>query len=172
MEQASHAGVEPGEPLLLDLVLYPYRSLTPRGFALVMAVLATIGLVAGILFVAVGAWPVVGFFGVDVALVYWCLRSNFRAARLHETVQLTERVLTIRRVSAHGRVQSWTFQPHWLRVELPEANEVGAAPAGRLTLSSHGRSLAIGGFLAPDERAGLARTLRQALADLRDRRAG
>jgi uncharacterized membrane protein len=115
---------------------------------------------------------VVGFFGIDVVLIYWCLKCNFRAARLREVVQLTERSLTVKRVNPNGRVQSWSFQPHWLRVELSDPSEAGGPGTGRLTLSSHGRTLAIGNFLGPEERASLARTLRQALDDLRGLRAG
>ena len=53
----------------LDLILAPHRSLTPAGFWAVMGVLIAANFVAGVMFLALGAWPVLGFLGLDVVLV-------------------------------------------------------------------------------------------------------
>ena len=151
---------QPDPDALLRLTLRPHRSLGRAGFIVVMALLAFWSFVAGIVFWAVGAWPVVGFIGIDVLLVYLAFRFSFSQARQAEHLHLTRDALTITRVDRRGRARSWSFQAYWLRLVLEEL------PGGsnRLSVSSHGRSLSIGGFLAPEERAGLCDRLSEALA--------
>jgi uncharacterized membrane protein len=153
--------------VFLDAVLHPYRSLPPRGFTALMAVLSGLSVIAGLGFVRAGAWPVIGFFGLDVALVYIAFRASYRSARQHECVRLTERSLTVERVSARGERRSWQFEPYWLRVVLEERDETNS-----LTLASHGRALTVGSFLAPAERKSFAGVLQAALARWRNFAAG
>jgi uncharacterized membrane protein len=147
--------------VFFDAVLRPHRSLGPRGFIIVMALLATISFISGVVFVSIGAWPVFGFFGLDVALVYIAFRASYAQARAFETVTLTEEALLIRRVSAQGREQSFSLEPYWLRIEIDEPAEHGAP----LTLTSKGQTLSLGSFLTPEERSDLARALRTAIAN-------
>lgn len=147
----------------LELVLRPHRSLSPAGFTAIMVALAGLSFVAGIVFLVVGAWPVVGFLGLDVALVYWAFRSSYAAGREVEHVSLTAERLTVRRRGRDGRERVFDFQPYWLRVEL----EQEPSGSGRLVLRSHGRSFVLGAFLAPEERAEVARVLREALSAMR-----
>ena len=149
---------EPATRVFLDVVLHPYRSLPPQGFFAIMAVLAGASLLAGTISIAIGAWPIFGFFGLDVALVYVAFRVSYRRARQHEAVRLTERALTVEQVSVKGECRHWQFEPFWLRVHLD-----GTAERNSLTLASHGRSLVLGSFLAPAERHQFAAALTAAL---------
>ena len=151
------------EPLLFDAVLTPHRSLSPRGFAVLMGSAGLIGFAFGAGFIALGAWPIFGFCGAEWLLFYVCFRLNYRAARLQERVRMTPEVLTIERKDPSGRVQSWSFQPYWLRIEMDDPPE----HESQLALASHGRRLTIGSFLSPPERHELARALRAALAGAR-----
>jgi len=117
---------------------------------------------AGIVFLRMGAWPVFGFFGLDVLLIYWAFRVNYARARASEHLVLTPHELRLRRVSHHGHVMEWTFNPHWVRLDQEEHEEFGIE---RLYLTSHGRSVAVGSFLGPDEKASFAKALRLALQD-------
>jgi|APSaa5957512535_1039671.scaffolds.fasta_scaffold133245_2 uncharacterized membrane protein len=153
----------PTAPPLLDVVLYPHRSLSPTGFGILMGCVAAVSFAAGLLFFLAGAWPVVGFLGLDVLLIYGAFKLSYRAARLTETIALTEQELLVRRVSPRGRVRTWTFQPFWVRVALDE----DAGRDSRLVLSSHGRHVELGDFLMHDERVALAKELRGALAPLK-----
>jgi uncharacterized membrane protein len=144
--------------VFLDSVLNPYRSLPRRYFVMIMAVLVALSLFAGITCILVGAWPIFGFFGLDVALVYIAMRASYRSARQHERVRLTDRALTVDRVSVRGERRHWQFEPAWLRVSVDEAGEAKA-----VTLASHGRSVAIASFLAPAERVSFAASLKDAL---------
>lgn len=145
-------------PVFFEAVLHPHRSLPPQGFMLLMLLLGAVSFAAGVSFVLLGAWPIFGYFGLDVLLVYLAFRASYRSARMHEWVRLTEDMLTVERVGQRGERRRWQFQPFWLRVVLEEQDE-----SNRLVLSSHGRELVVGGFLAPAERRNLAAALKEAL---------
>jgi len=70
------------EPVLFSALLTPHRSLNRTGFLLVMAFLSVISFAAGLVFLLMGAWPVLGFFGLDVLAIYWAFKINFRRASL------------------------------------------------------------------------------------------
>lgn len=156
------ASPAPARPMF-NAVLRPHRSLSPVGFAALMAVIAGVSFCAGLAFYLSGAWPIVGFLGLDVLAIYWAFRANYRSGRQFETLELTDGTLKVARVSPAGKVQRWQFQPYWLRVEMDDPPR----HASQLTLSSHGRRLVIGRFLSPPERLEVAMALRQALARLR-----
>ncbi len=150
-------------PVLFDAVLTPHRSLPPAGFRLLIGALSAVGLAAGIAFLALGAWPVLGFFGLDIALLAWCFHANYRQGRQWERLRLTPDALTVERANPAGRVEQVRLPPWWLRVEIERSGE----RPGPLTLATHGRRETVGAFLAPYERAEVADALRQALAPLR-----
>lgn len=150
---------EDGGETLFSAVLRPHRSLPPRGFAILMGAVAGVSFAAGTAFVYLGAWPVMGFFGLDALLVYLAFRLNYRAGRLYETVDLTEQLLTVTRVRPSGRVQSWRFNPYWVRLALTPRTGQGS----ELALSSHGRRLVIATFLSEEERKSFAEALQDAL---------
>lgn len=155
------------EPPLFEATLYPHRSLSIYGFWCLMAAVAGISFTIGLIFAAAGAWPILGFFGVDVLLFYVAFRLSYRSGRLVETIRLTREELLIRRLHPHGRVEEWRMEPYWLRVKtIPTTEEIGA-PAAEIRLTSHGRSLGIGRFLTDAERTELSGALDVALARCR-----
>jgi len=151
---------EPAGGLLFERVLLPHRSLPPRGFHLLMGLLGLVSLAVGIGFVSIGAWPICGFFGLDVAALYLAFRLSYRSARQREVLRLAEDDFTVERVDIYGERLTWRFQPFWLRIVLEER----ADQTNRLLVASHGRSLVIGDFLGPPVRRELAHSLRAALA--------
>ncbi len=150
------------EPQIFSAVITPHRSLTPRGFLILMLCLGALSFVSGVVFISIGAWPVFGFFGLDVLLVYFAFRANFRAARAYEEVTVTASELTVRKVSHRGGVRQWTLNPLWVRLERIVHKEFGIE---RLFLVSHGRRLTVASFLGPDEKASFARALSNALGE-------
>lgn len=147
-----------------DAVLTPNRSLSRRGFWLLMAVLVvTLGGV-GLAFSTLGAWPVAGFCGLEVFLVWGAFHLNYRSGRMVESVRLDEETLTVTRAIPNRPAKSWQFQPQWVRVSMDDPPEHDS----KLQLSSHGRSVTIGGFLTADERLEVAQALRQAIEDWRN----
>jgi uncharacterized membrane protein len=146
-------------PAQLDVVLYPNRSLGATGFAVLMAAIVLVSVAIGAGFMMIGAWPVTGFLGLDVLLVYLAFRWNYREARRAEFVRLDPDGLSVRRLEPDGRSQSWRFEPYWVRVSLEQAGRHDR----RLVLRSHGRQVVIGAFLTQDERLELAHALEAAL---------
>src|SRR5438876_491119 len=157
---ASMTSAEPKGGLFFERVLLPHRSLPPSGFHLLMLLLGLVSLAVGIGFVAIGAWPVCGFFGIDVAALYLAFRLSYRSARRREVLRLAGDDFTVERVSIYGERRTWRFQPFWLRIILEER----ADESNRLVLASHGRSLVIGDFLGAPMRRELAHSLRTALS--------
>jgi uncharacterized membrane protein len=107
-----------------------------------------------------GAWPVFGFMGLDIALVYGALRISYRRGLVTETLELDEHMLTVQRTDPRGASRSWHLQPAWLKVELAEP----ILPQTPVMLRTHGESLPIGVFLHPRQRREIAADLRGALA--------
>lgn len=151
------------EPGNFRAVLAPHRSLSPAAFVVLMGLVSLVSFVAGLAFYLIGAWPVVGFLGLDVLLMYAAFRLNYRSGRLRETVELLPDALTITRYHPSGRREQFTFNPYWVRVELTEGRD------GRtdLKLRLHDRVVSFGRFLTDEERRDLAGTLSGALADTR-----
>lgn len=143
-----------------QFVLHPHRSLSQRGFLILMSVLSAVSFITGVAFCLIGAWPVMGFFGLDVALIYWAFKANYRAGRAYEVVDLTPEVLALTRVSAKGVSERIEINPYWARVRLETDH-----PDGRtsLRIAVQGRELLLGQFLNDDERRELADALRDAL---------
>jgi len=144
-------------------VLTPHRSLTPAGFVILMSGLSAVSFVTGMVFLTLGAWPVTGFFGLDVLLVYAAFKLSYRSGRLCEIVELTPLTFRLTRVHPSGRREQFAFNPYWARVNLAEG------PDGRsdLKVQSQGRELALGRFLSEDERRDFARVLKDVLLEAR-----
>jgi uncharacterized membrane protein len=150
------------EPPIFSVVLTPHRSLSPTGFLIFMLVLGGTSFVTGMVFFIAGAWPVLGFCGLDVLLVYWAFRANYRGARASEEVTITPSELTVRKVSHHGRVREWTLNPLWVRLHRDVHEEFGIE---RLFLVSRGRKLPIASFLGAQEKESFAHALTAALGE-------
>ena len=144
--------------------LSPYRSLSPAGFNLLMMAIVALSFFAGLAFWLMGAWPVVGFMGLDILLIQFAFRMNYRAARAFEEVEVTRQTLTVRKVSASGRAREFGFNPYWARLEVDRHPD---RLISRLSIASHGRRLDIGKFLAPNERESFAAAFSAALAEAR-----
>jgi uncharacterized membrane protein len=149
------------EPIF-SAVLTPHRSLGEAGFIALMLVVAGISFVAGMVFLVMGAWPVFGFFGLDVLLLYWAFRLNYRSAAAYEEITVTAAALKVRKVSHRGQVREWVLNPLWVRLEQVTIEDFGIQG---LILVSRGKQLPIGGFLGPEEKASFASALGRALGE-------
>jgi len=148
------------EPVLFSALLTPHRSLNRTGFLLVMAFLSLISFAAGMVFLMLGAWPVVGFFGLDILAVYLAFKINFRRAQGCEEIWVTPSQLRVRRVSHRGHAVEFVLNPLWVRLNKVAHEEFGIE---KLYLVSRGNSVSIGSFLSPDEKASFANALMEAL---------
>jgi uncharacterized membrane protein len=152
--------IEIAQPALFSAQLTPHRSLNRTGFLVLMGFLTVVSFTAGVAFTLMGAWPVLGFFGLDVVVVYWAFRVNFHRAQAVEEITITPSELRVRRVSHRGHVVEWVLNPLWVRLDQKAHAEFGIE---KLYLVSRGRRVSIASFLGADEKASFAKALTIAL---------
>jgi uncharacterized membrane protein len=152
------------EPTIFSATITPHRSLGNVGFLVLMLLFGGVSFLTGIAFLMMGAWPVFGFFGLDVLLLYWALRINNRHAAAYEEIKVTAAALTVRKVNHRGQAREWSLNPLWVKLDREGTEEFGIA---RLFLVSRGKQLSIAGFLGPEEKESFARALNEALAQAR-----
>ena len=148
------------QPTLFSALLTPHRSLNRTGFLVLMTFLSVVSFATGVAFLLMGAWPVFGFLGLDVLVIYWAFRVNFRRAAATEEITVTPSELRVRRVSHRGHVSEWVLNPLWVQLDQKTHAEFGIE---RLYLVSRGRRVSIGNFLGADEKASFAKALLAAL---------
>ena len=147
------------ETVRFSTLLRPHRSLSPLGFKWLIRLVILANLLVGLPMYWLGAWPVAGFCGLDVALLWWLFNRNYLDARRSETLKLTDRELVVERVGPDGEREQHRLDAYWLKVEVGD----------RLVLTSRGNRVVVGRFLSPDERDRLAGELTAAHARLRGR---
>jgi uncharacterized membrane protein len=148
------------QPELFSALLTPHRSLSRTGFLVLMGFVCAVSFATGVAFWLMGAWPVLGFFGLDALAIYWAFRINFRRAAAREEISVTPSELRVRRVSHRGHVVEWVLNPLWVQLDQKTHAEFGIE---KLYLVSRGRWVSIGSFLGPDEKASFAKALMAAL---------
>jgi uncharacterized membrane protein len=151
------------EPIFSAL-LTPHRSLGRTGFTILMGFLGLVCFFVGLLFWSIGAWPIVGFFGLDVLLLYLAFKVNYRAARAREEVTVSRTSLDIRKYSPSGRAERHLFNPFWAKFAVSRHDEIGITA---MAVEGQGRRVPIGAFLNPDDRETFATAFGRALATAR-----
>lgn len=145
--------------------LTPHRSLPANGFVALMALIGALMLSTGLMFMTIGAWPIVGFLALDVAIIFLAFQLNYKAGRAYEEVIVTPSELIIRRVSAWGQVKVESLHPFWTR--LKTAYDEDAEQVLAIKLESKGRQVPVGAFLNPDDKESFANALGDALANVK-----
>ncbi len=146
-------------------VLTPHRSLSADGFFIIMCAVAVVSFVVGIAFVLMGAWPVFGFFGLDVALIYWAFKRNYRDGRASEEIEVTPHAVHLTRIDPAGRETVIDFNTYWVRLALDERSD----GRSHLSLVSRGQKTKIADFLSDTERREFAEVLSAELMAARSR---
>ena len=144
------------QPELFSALLTPHRSLNRTGFLVLMGFLSVVSFAAGLAFLLMGAWPVFGFFGLDILVICWAFQINFRDAKASEEISVTPSELRVRRISHRGHVVEWVLNPLWVQLDQKADPEFGIE---KLYLLSRGRRVSIASFLGPDEKASFAKAL-------------
>lgn len=157
-------GASPAERPLFEARLTPHRSLSRRGFNVVMALVGLASLASGLVFLAHGAWPIAGFFGLDVLLLWGALTLSNRSGRASEEVRVSRTELAIRKVSPRGAVREARYNPFWARLRVDRHAEFGIE---RMAVTARGSVTEIGAFLNPDDRESFAQALGRALGEAR-----
>ena len=144
------------QPRLFSALLTPHRSLNRTGFVVLMSFHQRGQFRRRHRVLLMGAWPVLGFFGLDVLVIYWAFRINFRQAAASEEITVTPSELRIRRISHRGHVMEWVLNPLW--VQLDQTAMRNSASSGSIW-SPEAAASPIASFLGPDEKASFAKAL-------------
>lgn len=159
--------IDPGaarSTVLLAARLTPHRSLSRTGFTVLMSLIGIVSFTAGAACCAMGAWPVLGFLGLDLLVIWWAFRVNFARARAFEEVDVSYDEVRVRRVDHHGRSLEWRFNPLWVRIDCEAHAEFGIE---HLYLVSRGHRLGLASFLGADQKESFYKVLIGALNEAR-----
>jgi len=145
---------------LYTALLWPNRSLGPRGHRTVMRI-AALGLGLPMLALAgtTVVWGLVPFAAAALGGLWYGFRRNNFDGRLTEEVTVWRDEIRIERREPSGRVLRWSADPMDTRIRLRE----GAKVEKYLTLRGAGREVELGAFLSPEERVDLAAEVEAAL---------
>tara|TARA_R110002094_G_scaffold505_1_gene2476 strand:- start:76 stop:780 length:705 start_codon:yes stop_codon:yes gene_type:complete len=150
-------------PFTMDAELAPNRSLPNPAFKVLILTVAGVSFLSGILFVSMGAWPVMPFFGLDALLVWFAFRVSYRDGRLREYVRVDARDIEVTRQHPTGHVRRYRLPTGWARLQHLNAGKHDA----QVAIGSHGRWLVLGAFLSPKERDEFAAALGDAIGRAR-----
>jgi uncharacterized membrane protein len=135
------------------------NSLSTGGRQLVLGFLAVVVLAISSGFAFAGAWLVFPFGGLDMALLYLAFRYVERQAADYECVHVADDKVILER-RGHGKLRKQEFNRHWVRAEYSAPRGL---QGGRLVLRSHGVEVEFGVHLNEEQRADVARRLKEQL---------
>jgi uncharacterized membrane protein len=149
---------------LFAATLTPNNSLSGAGQQAVVAVAVVLASVPGMVFFSMGAWPIVGFLGLDLVAVLWALAAARRRARAYEKVTLWPDQLELIRGDGRGHETRLVFNPFFVRLVIDrDFDERTRALRLRVGEELH----EFGAFLSPDDKASFAKVFGTALRKAR-----
>lgn len=147
------------EALHFDAVITPNRSLSRRGYKVLIGIMVAVNLVLAAVFAAMGALPVPIFLGLDVLALILAFQVSYRSGRQQERVQVSADCVTVlNQMDGKARVM-WRSPTAFTKVEVDR----GEADETRVRLAISGRRRQIGRTLSPGEQLDLARALERAI---------
>jgi uncharacterized membrane protein len=153
------SAAKPAPRLFFEAELKPHRSLSRGALLAVLGGMAAASLYVTALMYLLGAWPVIGFNGADLALAALLFWLNARTARAREIIRLNEDEIEITTISPSGRKSMVFIPPGWARAELEETP--GAVP--RLVIRTPATRREIGRQLGEAQKRDLAAAINRAL---------
>ncbi|WP_419253516.1 DUF2244 domain-containing protein [Caulobacter sp. ErkDOM-YI] len=154
------------QPLYMDALIKPNRSLSRRGLHVVLGVVVVFNLMIAAFLLGVGAPLVLPFLGLDVAAIWLALNASFKAAERRERVRVTAEAITVNREDEKGARVVWTSPTAFTGVDIDQPGEHEA----RVRLRIYRRRLTVARALSPPERVEFAAALRRAIREARAER--
>jgi len=149
---------------LFAATLTPHRSLTPAGKRVVIGLVAALALVPGVVFYVAGAWPVVGFMGLDVLAIWAALTISMRGGKSSEVVTLWPTSLELKRIDPKGSEETLSFVPGNVRFLVDR--DYNERVTG-LWLKADDKKVPVGAFLSTDEKLSFSKVFGTALRKAR-----
>jgi len=131
---------------------------------MLMAIIAALCLAMGVLFFVLGAWPVLGFVGLDFLAILVAFKLSYRSARAFEEIEVSHTALVVRKVKPGGGAQELRLNPHWAHLEVERSEDEGVT---RIVIRMRDRRFPVGAFLNPEDRGSFASSFGAALAEAR-----
>ncbi|MGZ3375224.1 MAG: DUF2244 domain-containing protein [Phenylobacterium sp.] len=150
----------------MDAVITPHRSLSERGFIILIAVVTLANCCSAAVFVHMGAIYVPFFLGIDVLAILVAFIVSYRAARQIERVTITAREVVVTHEAPNWTRTVWESPTAFTRVAV--VREENRTVGLRLALS--GKELAVAQALSPRERGEFAKALEKAIWEARRER--
>jgi uncharacterized membrane protein len=147
------------DPVYMDAEIRPNRSLSERGFIVLIAVVTLANCASAAVFVAMGATLVPIFLGIDLLAVVLAFLASFRAGRRIERVRVTSRDVRVVQETPRTSRLLWESPTAFTRVQVERDD--GRTVGLKLALS--GKEVAVAASLSPRERAEFASALERAI---------
>jgi uncharacterized membrane protein len=147
-------------PLYMDAEIKPNRSLSERGFIILISVITVANVAAAVVFLSMKASLVPIFLGLDVVAVVVAFLASFKAGRIVERVQVSAAQVKVTYEAGDKVKVVWESPTAFTRVTT-ERDEENRCTALRLALS--GRQTAVAAALSPRERGEFAKALETAI---------
>ena len=150
----------------MDAVITPHRSLSERGFIILITVVTLANCCSAAVFVHMGAVYVPFFLGIDVLAIVAAFLVSFSAAKRIERVTITAREIVVTHEAPNWTRTVWESPTAFTRVSV--VREEDRTVALRLALS--GREVSVAQALSPRERGEFAKALERAISEARRER--
>ena len=157
----------PAASLYMDAEIRPNRSLSERGFIILISIITAANCASALVFLKLGAPYVVPFLGIDLLAVIFAFLVSFRSGRVIQRVQVTPSEVKVTYETPKETKVVWESPTAFTRVTT-ERDEDDRVTALRLALS--GRETPVAQALSPHERAAFARALEDAIWQARRHR--
>ena len=154
------------EKIYFDATLTPNRSLSPHAFTILMAIVGCTSFLAGLMFVSMGAFPVIGFFGLDALAIWLAFRINFRRLRQVTRIRVSVREIELTHEENGRLVREASVPTGFARIALHQPDR----RPSELQIAHGASTWVVGRFLTPGERISLCRALSAAVARARAER--
>ena len=150
-------------PYYMDAVISPNRSLSRKGFIILISVITGLNALIATFFVLIGALPIPFFLGLDLLAIIVAFTVSRRTA-VSEHIQITaEEVRVLMRAREGAERIVWTSPTAFTRVDLAG----DATEATDLSLRLSGRSCPVARTLSRPERLAFADALHEAIRNAR-----
>lgn len=146
--------------IYMDAEIRPNRSLSERGFVVLICIITALNVASATVFIVMGAHWVPVFLGFDVMAVFFAFMASFRAARRIERVRVTRHEVTVTRETPKFSEVVWESPTAFTRLSVATDEDERVVDL-RLALSA--RTTPVAAALSPAERADFARALEEAL---------
>ena len=141
------------------LLIRPDCSLSLRGVKVLVLIFASVAALIGAFMLTLGAWPVLPFLGLEVAVLAVVFLMLQRRSRFYDLVEAKGDDISLRQRGRHGE-RSGSLHRYWAQVRLSAG---GHWYPSKLLVGSHGNFVEIGAVLTEEDRLRTAKKLQRVL---------